>query len=323
MPSGDELFKILRCSELDQAEFEQLVSSYFGHGSQLGDEEISYARAYGGSALRLIYDQNGLLKDALAGPDLEPEHVPQLQAEIETKLLTVGPFKIRKRVLFTSVPTTGWFRYLDKFQILPIPSVAPKPPYFLATHPLMLEFKYPSSSDFMISNLRQGKIGRELELVCSSLLTFRIQSIGSETQSHWVFEPFEDGKKFFALSPEDRDRFLRASYWFQLAADIFSRSKSAAFVALVSAIEAFIPGEYQRTQKFADFVEANLPGTHIPEAERKRFYRLRSNLSHGGGLLSGDHGSWGFTQKGISEGNDMSAVWQTVQVVLHNWLLKK
>ena len=129
--------------------------------------------------------------------------------------------------------------------------------------------------------------------------------------------------KFFALSPEDRDRFLRASYWFQLAADIFSRSKSATFVSLVSAIESFIPGEYQRTQKFADFVEANLPGTHIPEAERKRFYRLRSNLSHGGTLLSGDHGSWGFTQKGISEGNDMRAVWQIVQGVLHNWLLKK
>jgi hypothetical protein len=208
----------------------------------------------------------------------------------------------------------------------------------------------------------------------------------TETKSHWVFEPFEDGKelksiylqegyswsgavgetedfsnvhnipalkqikpqeyltrrgisidqnldvpedlellldKFFALSPEDRDKFLRASYWFQLAADIFSRSKSAAFVALVSAIEAFISGEYQRTKKFVDFVEANLPGTPIPEAERKRFYRLRSNLSHGGGLLLGDHGSWGFTQKGISEGNDTRTMWQIVQVVLHNWLITK
>jgi hypothetical protein len=389
--ADETLFNILHCSETDQAEFEQIVSAYFGHGAQLSSEEISYGRVHKGSALRLMYDENGLLQNVLPGPDLVSEDIPQLQQKIEAELLTRTSYKIRKRILFVSVPVEGWFRYRDKFQILPMPANAPKPTYLMGAHPFILEFRYPNSPDFMISNLRQGKIGRELELACSALLSFRIQSIGPETRHHWVFQPSEDGKelnsvylqegyacpglvgetndftatdglvalkqvepgeylslrgispgqaldvpsdfelsldKFFALSGENRDRFLRASYWFQLAGDVFSRSKSAAFVALVSAIEALIPRPEKRneigpTKLFTNFVEAQLPGTSIPEAERKRFYALRSDLSHGGTLLSGDHASWGFTQKGIAEGNDMRMVWWIVQVVLRNWLITR
>jgi hypothetical protein len=76
-------------------------------------------------------------------------------------------------------------------------------------------------------------------------------------------------------------------------------------------------------QLFADFVEAHLPGTLIPEAERKRFYRLRSALSHGGKLLLGDHSEWGFTPKRIGEDSDVRALWQIVHTVLHNWLIAR
>jgi hypothetical protein len=70
------------------------------------------------------------------------------------------------------------------------------------------------------------------------------------------------------------------------------------------------------TKQFAEFVESFIPGGAVPEAERKRFYRVRSALSHGGKLLSADHGAWGFTPKQLGEGSDSRAVWQIVQLVL-------
>jgi hypothetical protein len=129
--------------------------------------------------------------------------------------------------------------------------------------------------------------------------------------------------RFFALSADDKERFLRAGYWFQHASRVFRLSKSASFVALVSAIEALMPSSQASTkQQFVDFVEALVPGNSIPEAERKRFYQVRSALSHGGKLLASDHAGWGlqFTPKHLGEGRDTRVVSQIVQLVLHNWL---
>jgi hypothetical protein len=134
--------------------------------------------------LRVQYDGDGKLTKVLAGPDLEPGQIEELAKKIEAELLVEGPLKIRRRVLFTGVPTVGFFRYKDLFQIMPVPPEAPRPKFIIGEHPFFLEFGVKTSSNFMISNLRQEKVGRELELLVSSLLTFRVRSIGSETRHH-------------------------------------------------------------------------------------------------------------------------------------------
>jgi hypothetical protein len=272
----------------------------------------------------------------------------------------------------------------------------------LGDHPLVLEFKYPSSSDFQVSYQRLERIGRELELICSALLAWRVWSLGPQSQHHWTVEikkgqpeitskflqeaymwpgmvveaeafsatdglaplPLIDPEAYysirhrgigpgqgldipadfsplldaaFKLTRDDRDRFLRAAYWFQHAHDVFALSHSAGFVALVSAIESLSsePRSGTRckecgqmvgsgpTKLFADFVEMHLPGTSIPEKERKRFYRLRSALSHGGKLLLADHSLWGFSPRTNAEDNDMRVLWQIVQMVLRNWVITR
>jgi hypothetical protein len=396
----ENLLQALHCSELDQAEFEQVIGSYFGHGHHANDHEICHARTSGGSALRVLYGKTGKFTKVLVGPDIQPGQIDELRTKIETELLTDGPSKVRRRVLFTAVPTVGYFRYHDIFQIFPLPAEAPRPKYIIGHHPLFLEFKVSTSSNFMITNLRVEKAGRELELLLSSLLDLRVWNIGPETRHHWSLDLagdsvalpskflqegyawegavvelddfsspdglptltqvdpnqyysmrglFVDRKldipsditqqvdRFFALSVDDREKFLRASYWFQHANTVFSHSKSASFVALVSAIEALMPPPrggkrclhcnqmlgVGPTKQFVDFVEALIPGGAVPEPERKRFYQLRSALSHGGKLLANDHGVWGFTPKRLGEGQDARVVWQIVQFVLHNWLATK
>jgi hypothetical protein len=315
-------------------------------------------------------------------------------------LLSDAKPRVLRQVLFSAAPTTGHFKYKDQFQILPAPPAAPRPDQFIGQHPFILEYAVRTSPNFVITNLRQAKIARELELILSTLLIFRVSGLGSELRRHWVIDYRGDQAihrsqflqegyawdgaiaecqdflatgdtppmptveineyygflglaldrtldlpdnftrqldQFHRLDVAEREKFLRASYWFRHASTVFTYSKSASFVALVSAIEVIMPEQEAGqkcpecnsdigpglTQRFVDFVESLIPGSGISEKDRRRFYRTRSALSHGGKLFATDHGLWGFTPKKLGEDIDARTMWRIVQVVLYNWLANK
>lgn len=397
MSQAPTLLTALGGDAAEQSEFEQLLIQHFGSASHPVDREVWIGRGGNSPALKLIYNRDGLLVQAQPFEGLCDAEVADIRSKVRAHLLASGPPKVRRRVLFSAVPTVGWFRYRDVFQLLPVPPEAPRPGFMLADHPLYLEFKFASSSEFMISQQRQERIGRELELVCSALLAFRVWSIGPQIRHHWTIEPDDDvanaSSKFLqetymwpGMSPEgdcftetsslpplsavepheyyarlgiypdqvldipsdftdlfdifaalpkrEREQFLRAAYWFQHATDVFAISQSAAFIALVSAVEALSSSQSNGercpacgkgigpgpTKQFADFVEAHLTNSSIAEADRKRFYNQRSALSHGGRLLHNDRSLWGFTPKTLAEGSEIRALWAIVHTVLRNWL---
>ena len=139
-------------------------------------------------------------------------------------------------------------------------------------------------------------------------------------------------RKYFALDRSERDRFLRASFWFQNART--TDSSSAMFTALISAVEALMPSdpggpscpECHRstgpgpTARFATFVDDLAPG--IPNQARRRLYSIRSALSHGGSLLPSDrsHLSGAMTQPHLEEWEDILLAEQLVRTTLVNWL---
>ena len=265
-----------------------------------------------------------------------------LRNKIDAELLTDGQLCVRRQVLFSSVPANGYFRYKDRFQIIPVPQEAPRPGQFVGQHPFILEYAVRTSPDFMITSFRQRKLAREVELVLSTLLYLHVFSLGSEARKHWVIDYQNDevalpskflqegyawhgsvadaadfsatkgtqpmaslpidqyyGRpglsvdsfldvpanltqqldKFYALNTVDCDKFLRASYWFQHANTVFTHSKSASFVALVSAIEAIMPereGDTRCpecnshigpsiTKRFVDLVESLIPDSGISQ----------------------------------------------------------
>ena len=109
MAEGDDIYAILRCDKIDQAEFEQLVGSFYGHGHHAAPKEIRHGRAQRGCAMRALYDDNGKLIKVLVGPDAEPNDVDQLRQKIEAALLVRGASRVRRNVLFAAVPTIGHF----------------------------------------------------------------------------------------------------------------------------------------------------------------------------------------------------------------------
>ena len=162
-------------------------------------------------------------------------------------------------------------------------------------------------------------------------------SLGQPIDLPDVFDNLLD--KYFACNADDRDRFMRASYWFQFAQRAYAYSQSGAYTALVSAIEALIPNaksdnqcaECKRplgagpTRRFMEFVEQHAPGPGVNSRSRRQLYALRSALSHGGRLLHSDRFGWGggMTSASISDSNDQSSMWLVVRLALVNWLSER
>jgi hypothetical protein len=146
MPSN--LFKKkLAADKVDSAELQQLLITHFGSARDLidGDE---YSRA-GKVMLWIQLSKKGKIKDIVCTSDLSDGDVVRLAETIKAELLQRGPQKVGRRYLFTNQPVTGFFRFDNLFQILPVPQHAPKPPadgIYMQCHPFIFEYKYEGSN---------------------------------------------------------------------------------------------------------------------------------------------------------------------------------
>lgn len=109
-------------------------------------------------------------------------------------------------------------------------------------------------------------------------------------------------QKFNSLSPDGQDKTLRAAYWIKHSEEVWPLSRSAAFIALVSAIECLLPSDLEiappcsncgrttsagPTQRFADFVDS-LVKDAVPRKQRLEFYNRRSRMVHGNRIARND-----------------------------------
>ena len=399
--ANSDLFQELSGGKVEQSELEQVFLTHFGRASEVDQNTITYGGEGKNCSLVVMYT-DGTLTKISPGPLLKDADITALKAKIKDELLTPGPVRVGRQILFTAVPVEGWFRYNDVFQIVPVPPEAPRPGQLIGDHPFLLEFRFTGSTNGMVRVLRRGIREREIELLLNGLLCWSLHSIGNRGLRYWVLPEIEDTTKwksaylqemytsprmalegddflptasltplvevtptdyyarhgitagqaldlpsglsamldqFFTLPREDRDRFLRASFWFQYATRAFDYSQSAAYMALVSAVESIMPTTEDRPKcdkcgqsvgpgppkMFIDFVEQFATGTSISKSDRSRFYGVRSAITHGARLLHSDRAGWGgsFTPAGIRERSDMTAMWRIVRIVLVNWLASR
>ena len=144
--------------------------------------------------------------------------------------------------------------------------------------------------------------------------------------------------KINSLSAADREKFDRSAVWFKMSHDVFSASSSSSFNALATSIECLLPEDkstcqccgqpvYQITKKFLDFLKhyAQPPPELQTEIEQlyKKYYPLRSSLTHGSALLDADLRPWAFMgEKSNEESIIRRALHNTVRVAIINWLIQ-
>jgi hypothetical protein len=143
-----------------------------------------------------------------------------------------------------------------------------------------------------------------------------------------------------SISPDDKKKFDRATFWLDTSRRQWTISASATFAAHVSAIEALtergtahqfkcpicggqtkheVPGA---TQRFKNFIETYAPG--VGQASRKKIYDLRSDIVHGSELIELDNAlAFGWDPLPLKQGNLLEDLSMITRVAMRNWLKSK
>jgi hypothetical protein len=142
--------------------------------------------------------------------------------------------------------------------------------------------------------------------------------------------------KISLLNAADLEKFNRSAVWFKMSHDVYSTSSSSSFNALATSIECLLPENkstckccgqpiYRITKKFLDFLKQYAQPTPELQAEieqlYKKYYPLRSSLTHGSALLDADLRPWAFmSEKSQEEYIIRLALHNTVRIAIINWL---
>src|SRR5277367_2172404 len=59
--------------------------------------------------------------DIELGPSIGPNDIAQIVEKLQALLLSAPEYRIGQMVMFATLALTGWFRYRDKFQLIPVP----------------------------------------------------------------------------------------------------------------------------------------------------------------------------------------------------------
>jgi hypothetical protein len=146
--------------------------------------------------------------------------------------------------------------------------------------------------------------------------------------------------RYFALSKENKQRFLRAAFWFHQSQE--TNSPSASFLSLIFSIDALIPPEkssticdkcnqsvgHSLTSRFVKVLDDLVPEHPYDPKDRKtarrELCRVRGDLAHGRDLLSSDKNGWlhSFTPQGIREWKWRMYAASLAKLSIVHWLLR-
>jgi len=143
---------------------------------------------------------------------------------------------------------------------------------------------------------------------------------------------------YLQLSPANRAKFDRATFWMDMASRQWEMSVSSSFASLVSAIESLtgrgtthtvycqgcngdahheVPGA---TERFRTFFENYAPGATL-RIRRSQMYSLRSSILHGSELMQLDRDvTFGWNLLRWNERELHRDLWSVTHIALRNWL---
>ncbi len=109
----------------------------------------------------------------------------------------------RRSVVLTSAPVTGLYKFDNDFQILPVEERAPRPPYTMGHHPLIIEYKfvvdetprtYPDGQKMPQWILNNDDASQKLNELLLLITTFSLFHVFMYQNSQSWFIPTEDEK---------------------------------------------------------------------------------------------------------------------------------
>lgn len=179
----------LRIDEVNLAELQQVLGSYFGH-SHIDPSEpdvVWYGPSPDDRLLGLRFDRHDRV-EPVQGPALREADVASIGEIVRSALVEDQGVAIAQTVMFASVPVTSYWKYGNMFQVLPVPPEAPRPREMVAQHPFLLEVAIPQSQDWVINSHRRERQTQEVSLVLGALMTPFVHAPDSYHRKYWVLD---------------------------------------------------------------------------------------------------------------------------------------
>jgi hypothetical protein len=185
----DEFRRVFAEHDLGFSDALALLSSHFRQAMQAPGESVVVYSHDGQPALILGFNRKGEFAGLDVGRALHDADL----ASLTTAFTAPRPRHVMAVVIFSSVPTTGFWRYRDLFQVFPMPPEAPRPPYvFGGVHPLMLEVAYDGSHIDSVDEYRGAVATREVNRLLSGVLRGTEDRLGHFARSDWFVVPETD-----------------------------------------------------------------------------------------------------------------------------------
>ena len=277
--------------------------------------------------------------------------------------------KYAEKYIYSFEPINAEFNYKNKIILKRLPSEAQQPPFSWAKHAVKLEVKYNGHHNPRLNALRSQKALREAELLLVALDSKIRSNTSSNSRHEWVIDTSDPNNwstkylsvgyhfdknpssnqsetaqpqsftenietpldKYFNLEQTKMEQFLRACFWLDNANEIYCHSRSAAYIALINAIETLLPDSSSDTCKvcnkptksisanFREFLDNYVPN-ELENNYKNELYDLRSKLTHGKALLILDQQIGGMGVRDKYERYQYRDVEKIVRIALRNWL---
>jgi hypothetical protein len=126
---------------------------------------------------------------------------------------------------------------------------------------------------------------------------------------------------YMQLSKANREKFVRAGFWMDMASRQWTVSLSASFASLAIAVESLAErSSLGAAARFRNFIERYAPGASL-ENRRREMYALRSDILHGSGLMEMDQDAdFGWAPPEQKEKDLLGELWGLTRIAIRNWL---
>ena len=275
---GEDILHAIHGHLADPRELEQVLLSYYGRGRHLNDTEGELVReGETDASLRVVYDARDTIVRLIPGPTFAATDTAALRAIIDKDLLLDSAPQIGCSVLLSRWPLRGWFRYKDRFQIMPVPPPAPTQELGFDANPFQVEVKFTSSPNLTISAVRHDSALTEVERLLSVFTKWPPRRINA-VQKHWIRHP-QQGNAVLAqeyYSWPDRQHRL----------DVFSDVSGIPAAGFVPSEKYFNedPMTFELPYDLVGYLDAYYG---LDSSLKERFLRAAYWVSHAGEVASG------------------------------------
>ena len=180
---------------VNDVETQELIQVLLEHFSQ-SKGAYRFQRPNTQHFLDVACDDIGNIKSIEPSRGFPEDELEEIEKKIQDTLLAKPSTKVSQIICFCDTKITGYFRYKDLFQILPLPDDATKPNNIgLADYPFILEATYEPCPSPMIDNSRR-KAKAVVYTRLLNLLSDQMISPGSRyTQFGWALKTEDPGTR--------------------------------------------------------------------------------------------------------------------------------